>query len=524
VREYLNIYLKPSIAILLYPVFLSLILEITIHEIEFSTFLNLTENILFTVVVLIMVHILSYYKYGRKLASFIIVAFYLMLIIETGLYLLFQTRFNASYIYVILNTNYSEVREFSIVYYNKNLLWLFLFFIPLFSFFKKRIFKKVNSISKRLKPNFIALIIVLALLKFSGLIVYNLSYITVKSYFQYSAQIDAINTSINSKNNLETKLITDNDVVVVIIGESGNRKHMQIYGYNRKTNPHLKMLSDSLVIYDNVISSHAYTTGSIKDIFTLSNYENPDAANTLINYIKSAGFKVIWLSNHRAVGVHDNLVSRLASSSDETLFLNYNDYRKNTLHDEVLLPKIKNKLSEKGKKVIFVHIVGSHYAYNKRYPDSFAKFTSEQKNRKNEIIDTYDNSILYTDFILNEIIESVSSINQKSAVLYFSDHGEEVYDVADYFGHFEDKPTSTMYEVPFFVYMSPSFEKPDDFIIDESRPYMLDDFPHSFTHFIGIKSDLLDNSRSIFSNDFKLRKRIIQKNKDFDEFKSIENK
>ncbi|WP_299112989.1 phosphoethanolamine transferase [uncultured Winogradskyella sp.] len=523
-REYFNIYLKPSVAILLYPVLLSLMLEIIIHEIEFSTFLNLAENILFAVVVLIMVNLLSYFKYGKTLANFIIGAFYLMLIIETGLYLLFQTRFNASYIYVILNTNYNEVREFSIVYYNKNLFWLLLFFVPLFPFFKGKIFKKVNSISKKLRPNFIAIIIILAILKFSGLIVYNLSYITIKSYVQYNEQIESINASINSKNNLKTELVTDNDVVVVVIGESASRKHMEIYGYSRNTNPNLKALSDSLVVYNNVISSHAYTTGSIKDIFTLSNYETPNAANTLINYVKSAGFRVVWLSNHRAVGVHDNLVSRLASSSDETLFLNYNDFRKNTLHDEVLLPKIKNKLSEKGKKVIFVHLVGSHYAYNKRYPDSFIKFSSAEENKKDEIIDTYDNSILYTDFILSEIIDSVKNINQKSAVLYFSDHGEEVYDVANYFGHFEDKPTSSMYEVPFFVYMSPTFERPEGFVVDESRPYMLDDFPHSFAHLIGIESDSLSKSRSIFSDNFKARKRIIQENIDFDEFKSIENK
>ncbi|ARV10397.1 hypothetical protein BTO05_12380 [Winogradskyella sp. PC-19] len=523
-RDYLNVYLKPSIALLLYPILLSLILEITIHEIEFSTFLNFAENLLFAAAILIIVGQLSYFKYGKRFANFLICSFYLMLLIETGLYLLFQTRFNASYIYVILNTNYNEVREFSIVYYNKNLLWLLLFIIPLFPIFKKQIFKKVNLISKKIRPNFIAILIVLLFLKFSGLIVYNLPYITIKSYMQYSAQIEAINKSINSKIKLETKIKTDNDAIVVVIGESANRKHMQVYGYHRKTSPNLKALSESLVVYDDVISSHAYTTGSINDIFTLSNYENPNAVTTLINYVKSAGFKVIWLSNHRAVGVHDNLVSRLASSSDETLFLNYNDYRKNTLHDEVLLPKVRNKLSEKGKKVIFVHLVGSHYAYNKRYPESFNKFQSEEKSSKNEIIDTYDNSVLYTDFILSEIIESVKKLNQKSAVLYFSDHGEEVYDVADYFGHFEDKPTSTMYEVPFFVYMSPTFEKADNFVVDEARPYMLDDFPHSLTHFLGIESELLDNSRSIFSEDFKPRKRIIQENKDFNEFKSSENK
>ncbi|MFC4721530.1 phosphoethanolamine transferase [Geojedonia litorea] len=368
------------------------------------------------------------------------------------------------------------------------------------------------------------IIIFLGVLKFAHLVDWNLPYVTLKSYVQYQNQVKSFNDFNNEEKIIQTKVHTDNDVIVIILGESATRKHMGIYGYPRETTPNLNRRSDSLIVYRNVISSHVYTTESIYDILTLSNYERPQASNSLLDYLKNSGYKVYWLSNQRPVGFHDNLVSRLASAADESFFLSYNDFRHVTLLDEVLLPKLNDRLSHHGKKVIFIHLIGNHYAYDKRYPEQFAKFTSEEMNKKNKFIDSYDNSILYNDFIVSEIIKAVDLKAQKSAVIYLSDHGEEVYDIADFFGHFADKPTSSMYEVPFLVFMSETFQKPDDFVIDESRAYMLDDFPHSLTHFMGIESELLDKDRSIFSASFKERKRMVHDSLQFETFKLNENR
>jgi heptose-I-phosphate ethanolaminephosphotransferase len=524
VKIYLNVYWKTVVALLAFPILLSLILEITVQEAGFSVFFNVIENILFGILTFLVVNNLTGIKYGKSLGNSLIILFYLILIIETGLFLLFQTRFNASYLYVILNTNFNEIKEFSSVYYQYNLFWLLLFFLPLLKVVPKKIYKKGQTEKAGLIGSLILIVFVLSILKVSKLIVYNLPYITVKSYVQYQNQIQSFNKSNDQENEISAKLVTKNEAIVVVIGESATRKHLGVFGYNRETTPRLDLLSDSLFIYKNVISSHVYTTASIYDIITLSNYENPEESTSLLRFIKNAGYKVYWLSNHRPVGFHDNLVSRLASSADESLFLNYNDYRNKTSYDEVLLPKIEEKLSLNEKKVIFVHITGNHYAYNKRYPKEFNKFSSDDNTKKSNIIDSYDNAILYTDFVVSEMIKILQQKNLKSALIYFSDHGEEVYDTSDFFGHFEDKPTSTMYEVPFLVYLSDTFEKPSDFIIDESRAYMLDDFPHSFAHLTGIESQKLKKDRSIFSTQFLQRKRIIQDSLDFDTFKLNENK
>lgn len=523
-KRFLNVFWKPSLAILAYPILLALVLEVLIQGKGFSIAYNLLENIVFGTLVFLAINQLPTIKFGKQIANILIISFYLILIIETALFLLFQTRFNASYIYVILNTNFTEVKEFSSVYYQYNLLWLVLFLLPLLPIFSKRIYKRVKIKSVGLLSSLVLIGLLLSVLKFSELIVYNLPYITIKSFSQYQDQLDSINNFKEREELITATTVTDNETIVVVIGESATRKHLGIYGYKRNTTPGFEKLSDSLVVYKNVISSHVYTTGSMFDIFTLSNYEKPNTSTPLISFIKNAGYRVFWLSNQRPVGFHDNLVSRLASAADESIFLNYNDYRNNTSYDEVLIPKLKEKLLVKDKKVIFVHLAGNHYSYDKRYPKDFDKFSSEKPSKKNKIIDTYDNAILYTDFVVSEMLHNVQTKTTKSAFIYFSDHGEEVYDTVDFFGHFEDKPTSTMYEVPFLVYVSHDFEKPEDFQIDESRAYMLDDFPHSLTHLMGIESESLKKSRSIFSSQFLPRKRYIKNGLDFKTLKIKENK
>ena len=518
-KKLINISLKPILILLAYPILLAVILEIIIQGMGFSVLLNFSENILFAVLIFFTINLSVQLKYGKKIANILILTFYAILFIETGLFLLFQTRFNASYIYVILNSNLTEMMEFSAVYYRNNLFWLFLFFIPVLPAFPKKIYRQVKGKAVSIFASLILIVFIFSILIITKLIVYNLPYISIKSYIQYNDQIESINAYKVGQKQITVNTLTSNDAIIVAIGESATSKHMGLYGYYRETNPELNKMADSLIIYKDVISSQVYTTASIYEIFTLSNYEDPKSSPSLMNFIKSAGYKVYWLSNHRPVGFHDNLVSRLASEADESIFLNYNDYRNKTSYDEVLLPKLREKLSSDGRKVIFVHLTGNHYAYENRYPENFNKFSSEKNNKKTKIIDTYDNAILYTDFVLGEMIKLVQEKNEKSALLYFSDHGEEVFDTVDFFGHFDDKPTPTMYEVPFLVYMTPDFEKPADFQIDESRAYMLDDFPHSLTHFMGIQSELLDSKKSLFSSEFKPRKRMIKDSLDFDMFK-----
>src|SRR5207344_2356783 len=75
------------------------------------------------------------------------------------------------------------------------------------------------------------------------------------------------------------------------------------------------------------------------------------------------------------------------------------------------------------KLLIVLHVKGSHFEYDRRYPSEFAHFVTPQGTRRNKIVDAYDNSILYTDWFLSELISMLSSRNTHTALLYASDHG-----------------------------------------------------------------------------------------------------
>ncbi len=502
------------------PVFLAFFLEASAEGImSYGILPNFFENVLFTVVIFLCAQqFITFYRYNFVI-HILILSHYVALIVEVGLYLLFQIRMNAAYVHVVLNTNLEEASEFTNVYFQSRLFWLVLFVVPIGLFFSKQQKLSIRFDMKRTLKALIICLLIAGAFRFFHLGKWNLPFISTKSYFEYRAQIKAINEFKNKTINLEVETLSANKTVVVIVGESTGRQHMSLYGYKNKTTPKLEALSDSLLVYNDVISSNVYTTGSMYDILTLSNYEDPEQSIPLFSYLKAANYKVFWLSNQRAVGFNDNMISRLAALADESVFLSHNDFRNKTLYDAVLLDKLEEKLKVEEKKIIFLHLIGTHYDYSKRYPDTFSIFDTEHDTPKARIVATYDNAILYNDFIVSEVINK-TKYKEKSAVLYFSDHGEEVFDKANYFGHFQNKPTVAMYEIPFLVYLSKDFESPKDFVIDVSRKYMLDDMPHSLMHLMGIKSELLKDSRSIFSAKFEDRKRMINKGLEFDDFKS----
>ncbi|WP_406683347.1 phosphoethanolamine transferase [Seonamhaeicola sp. MEBiC1930] len=515
--KYLNISLVRIFILFAYPVVLSFFLEFFIQEPSYSTIPNLIENIIFGLLLVLVINQIVTSSIGKKIASLLIVFFYFVIFIETALFLLFQIRVNAAYIYVVLNTNYNEVKEFSSVYYSHSLVWLFLFFIPLIfrKYFKKTYLPRGTSFKKIFFS--IALIVMLiVIIKVNHFGKWNLPFISAKSFVEYNNQLKEIENASKEIGNLKANLTTNNETIVVVVGESTTRNNMGVYGYYRNTTPLLSSFIDSIFVYKEVISSQVNTTGAIYDAF----YKNSgNTSNSLIQYLNVSGYKTYWISNQRPVGLNDNLVSKLASGADESVFLSYNDFRHDTYYDEILLPILDEKLTIKSRKVIFLHLIGTHYDYRKRYPSEFEKFTSKNNNKKVDIVDSYDNAVLYNDSIVYQIIKKVGSSTSKSAVIYFSDHGEEVFRKKEIFGHFQDNPTSPMYEIPFLVYFGPDFEKPQGFVIDESRKYIMSDFTNTLMHFTGIECVDLDLSRSLFSENFIERERMINENLDFDSFK-----
>jgi len=211
------------------------------------------------------------------------------------------------------------------------------------------------------------------------------------------------------------------NILIIGLGESLRKDHLGVYGYKRNTTPYLASIKNDLHIYDNAYSGGTNTWTSVPAMFTRFN-GYPDLTKSIIHLANDAGYETHWISNQTKISTYDFSVSSLALQSIFSKF-STNHTREQMKYDEVLLPKLIETLStnKPNKKILVIlHFFGSHMLFNERYPDKFERFTSGQSQLEKSI-DQYDNSVLYTDYILSKVLKISSDYNAK--FIYFSDHG-----------------------------------------------------------------------------------------------------
>jgi heptose-I-phosphate ethanolaminephosphotransferase len=355
-------------------------------------------------------------------------------------------------------------------------------------------------------------------LKFTGLIESNVYHNIVRGTYGYFDLQRSFKLNANiKKEDIESK--KDNDILVVVLGESTTRHHMGLYGYCRNSTPFLSNFKDSLLVYNNVISSDVFTLKAVPKMLTsLSNDSNNIEETNIVSIFNQAGYKTYWLSNQRPISYHDNAISKIASTASFFKFYNHKIDKSTSVLDEILLPKYNEILKEPGRKVVFIRLIGTHFDYYKRYPKTFNKFDSNTVSKKQIVINQYDNAVLYNDFILENLLKGLKKEKGKKALLYLSDHGENVYDNGEFIGRNESDLTKNMFDIPFFVWTSNNFEFPVDFEYVPNRKFMADHVYESLGHLFGVKYKNMDFTNSIFSNSFKERKRIVVTGKNYDTF------
>lgn len=324
----------------------------------------------------------------------------------------------------------------------------------------------------------------------------------------------------------------DKQTLVLIIGESSSRRHMSLYGYQRETNPKLARRND-LYIFDNVIAPYSNTLDAILTGLSNSNLtfrQVPKDETDIMDVFHSAGFKTFWISNQSPIGIWDNQVTVLANQSDVVKFVNLSgnssfEATYTTSCDEKIIAPFASAIKDTtSKKLIIIHLMGSHSTYSKRYPKEFDVFKANA-GKKERIISEYDNSILYTDFIVDSLIAITANHNNNSlaSLIYYSDHGENVYDEGDNVGHdFTKSLPKVNVEVPFLLWISPYFHKNERGMVEvlkqnTGKPYVTDDLFYSLIDLSLIQTPFSDSSRSLFSKHLNVnRKRILEDGQDYD--------
>jgi glucan phosphoethanolaminetransferase (alkaline phosphatase superfamily) len=272
-------------------------------------------------------------------------------------------------------------------------------------------------------------------------------------------------------NAIKKDSLKQQEIYVLVIGETARKHNFSVYNYSRKTSPNLDTIS-SIFALKKVNTAANLTSLSIPFILTRATPKNPSlkfSEPAVINTYKEAGFKTYWISNQSTgVGSVFGFYSSLADVYKNTsVSLDAANY------DETLFPVLQNILNDKTstKKFIVIHTLGSHFRYNYRYPDQFSKFTptmekglsienSNDISKKAELINSYDNSILYTDYVIGNFINQIKKENAISFLYYISDHGENLYDdERKKILHAYNEPTEYEIEIPLIIWTSKLYNK-----------------------------------------------------------------
>lgn len=297
----------------------------------------------------------------------------------------------------------------------------------------------------------------------------------------------------------------EKETYVIIIGESANRTHLGVYGYGRDTTPFSARNKNDWLVFKNVVSPFAQTMPVLERVLTFADAKNPEfllEKGTIVDYFNQAGFKTYWLSNQYALS--DTLVTAISSHASWEKSYNFSGMKRfeKTGFDGDMLDDIEHILKDDSahKKVVFIHLIGSHSAYTNRYPADWVCFKDkmEGKNLSNEghvLLNAYDDSIRYTDYVVNQIMERVKALNDLSYCLYFSDHGEDIFDTTSkkILGHSE-LANEPMVSVPFMLYVSELFKqkRQHDFKMleqNEMLPYNTEHVIHTILHLAGLNNE-----------------------------------
>lgn len=322
--------------------------------------------------------------------------------------------------------------------------------------------------------------------------------------------------------------------IVFILGESTNRNHMHLYGYELPNTPNLDEMAKKgeIVYFTNVVSAHSTTVASLSKIFTFCNHEAPKPwyeYNNLIDIMNAAGYKTHWLSNQESSGIWGNVAQIYAAHSDVSHYTQIRDSQEDDGRvDGELFPLVDNAIASASadKNFYVVHLMGCHLAYYNRYPYIFTKFTEKDitgnyNDDQKEVIAQYDNAIYYNDYIVSGIIDKFRETNTDTIVIYLPDHGEAVYDEEGINGHIEENPSRHMIEVPLIMWASEKFKQnhPEKWeLIREAvhNPYMTDDMIHTVLDIADIGTVDFDPERSIINREFNRYRPRFFDDKDYD--------
>lgn len=333
--------------------------------------------------------------------------------------------------------------------------------------------------------------------------------------------------------------------IVLIIGESYNKHHSALYGYNLPTTPYQqKRCSEgSMIVFQDVVTPWNITSNVFLNIFSTWNsacHENIGDCPLFPALFRKAGYDVTFFSNQYVMRGF-----RKSSTNQAGFFFLANrelcdelfDFRNSKAYGLDMravheFAEYKRHKTPAPYTLDIIHLIGQHFDYKSRYPREEGYFTlkdikrNDLDNKARQVVMHYDNATRYNDKVVNAILSLYEG--EEAVIVYVADHGEEVYGDVNVFGRLFQTPTWDIahqeFEVPMWVWCSEKYIIRHENVVNaikksRHRPILTDDLPQLLFGLADLNSRWRDNSRNVLSDKYIPKKRIIAGEVDYDQLK-----
>lgn len=253
----------------------------------------------------------------------------------------------------------------------------------------------------------------------------------------------------------------EREIYVLVIGETARAINFQLCGYCRATDPQL-LFVPHLAVFKRALTQSNTTHKSVPMLLSAVSAVDFDSVyhqKGIITAFKEAGFHTVFLSNQLP---NHSFIDFFGQAADEWKFIRAHSSKADPDgYDDRLLPLLDAVLKQnRRKEFIVLHTYGSHFEYQKRYPRSLSYFKPDEASEaeisnRRSLVNAYDNTIRYTDRLLAEVMHRIEATGAMGALVYASDHGENIFDDSRHlFLHASPRPSYYELHVPLMVWLS----------------------------------------------------------------------
>ena len=371
-------------------------------------------------------------------------------------------------------------------------------------------------------------------------------YRLVFSLYANSLASDQLETLVTVKNEVQVDSCTFRvPNIVLIIGESYNKHHSQLYGYNMPTTPRQLALAEegSLVPFTDVVAPWNLTSYVFKNVLSLHTVGDPGEwsdSPLFPEVFRKAGYHVTFITNQflseAGEAVYDFSGGFFLNNPE--LSRAQFDTRNARLHqfDEGVLEEYDSLKREDKANLVILHLLGQHVMYKERYPQKTRKHLlapmydrPDLTHKQKLIVADYDNSVLYNDSIVVAVTQKFA--DKDAVVIYMPDHGEEIFNGRPYMygrmhsANIDYRLAREEFEIPFWIWGSPIYRENHPYgwkaiQAAKDRPMMTDCLAHLLLYLGGIYTKDYREAYNVISPNYNSeRPRILKGTTDYNTLK-----